>query len=533
MPAGRLPGDRTRSQVRVLRATFPSVSTVTAGLRQSLLATVVALGGGMTLIHASAFAATPEERTLSAGTPADADPKPEWLIVNGTAITVRQAPWQTYVRSTIGSRTSACGGSIYDATHVITAAHCVFTDENLPRPPDSFSVTAGLSNLQTAAPGDAPQTRAVTAVRSHPLFDPVVGPGSPDDVAVLQLATPLTLGVPTAQPIAVSRGGSPVQGSIAGITGFGRQVPGEAPNGQLYGMNAGLIDPRRCGGPSNALFLCSTSATASACQGDSGGPMTIGSPASLVGVLSFGPNACRPGSVNGYTNATAREISDFIAGSDNPPLAPRGGTDVSARGIFRVGDTVTCSPGSWSNNPTFAYAFVSPGTGTALQFGPSPSYRFKPGDVGRTVACQVAATTVGGTGIARTETSPPIAAPPPAPRLALSIKPSKRRIRSGGSVSFAIRVSNRGTATASRVVVCDRPGRGLAFRGTPRGARRSKGRACWRIRSLRPKSGRALRVRMRARHTNRTRTRTNTVVARAGNARQLRRATARVVVRGA
>ncbi len=488
-----------------------------------------------TFVHSTALAAPGEEGTLPPRTLGYADQKPERLIVNGTAISIRQAPWQTYVESTIGSRTSACGGSIYDATHVITAAHCVFTDANLPRPPASFTVVAGVSNVETPAPGDAPQTRAVAAVRSHPLFNPVAGPGSPDDVAVLQLATPLNLGIPTAQAIRLATGGSPAQGTLAGITGFGRQVPGQQPNGQLYGVFTNVTNPLICGGPNNALFLCVTAVTTSACQGDSGGPMTVGSPASLVGVLSFGPNACGPGSVNGYVNVTAPEIAQFIAGNANPPLAPRGGSDITARGIFQVGQALTCSPGTWSNNPTFTYTFVNESTRVALQSGPSPSYHFRQADLGQTVACLVTATTAGGTGISLTEASPPIAAappPPPKPRLTVAVKPSKRTIRPGGSVSFAIRVSNRGSATARRVSVCDRPGRGLVFRGTPRRARRSKGRVCWRISSLRVRSGRTLRVRLRARRTNRSQVVTNTVAARAKNATRVQ-ATARIVVRGA
>jgi trypsin len=468
------------------------------------------------------------------------DVKRERSVVNGAPISIQQAPWQVYVETTLGSSTSACGGSILDADTVITAAHCIFDASGVARAPATFDVAAGVSNLNAPAAGDQPQVVGVTSIRVHPGYNSVAGAGSPDDVATLQLDAPLVLGRPTAQSIPLS-GVAPAIGSMASLTGFGQQDPNAQSNGQLYGLDTTVNNPLTCGGPANALYVCIVSATGSACRGDSGGPMTQN--ATLIGVASFvtGPDVnsiCRAGSLNGYTNVTAGEINAFIQGNDAPPPAPRGGEDVSGQGSFRSGGTLTCSPGTWSNNPTFTYTIIDTRNGQVLQSGPSPTYRFTDADVGRTVACQVSATTPGGTGIALTEASPaiqagPKKAQPKRPRLAVSMTAGRLTVRSGGRVSFAIRVSNRGGARARRVVVCDTPGRGLVFTRVPRSAQRSNGRVCWRISSLSAKSSRTMRITLRATRASRTRTVINRVSAQARNATTLRRDAVGVRVRGA
>jgi hypothetical protein len=523
-------------------------------IHRTALAAAVALTGLLCALSPAASAASPaSEQTLGR---AQLTPSP--AIVNGTPISVQQAPWQTYVVSSTGSTSVACGGSIFDATHVITAAHCVFDDAHNLRPAASFSVAAGISNFRAAAPGDVPQVVRVSAVRAHPLYLPAgTSPTSVsvDDVAVLELATPLTLGVPTAQAIALGMAPSPAEGTAASLTGFGRQVAGGTPDGQLYGVGTGVVNPMTCGGANNAIVLCVSSTTGSACQGDSGGPMTVGAPAVLVGVASFvtlsgAGGECGIASLNGYTNVTAPEIGAFIAGDDTPPLAPRGGNDIQLAGFFQVGRTVTCSAGTWSNAPAIAFAFRDAVSGAVLQSGPSGTYTFTPADLGRSVACHVTASTAGGTGISQTRASPPIVPgvtppappkPPPAPpkpapklhpRLAVSVTLAKQAIKSGATVRIAIRVSNRGGAAAKRLLVCNAPGRGLVFGHTPKGAERSHGRACWTIASLRAHSGRTLRGSLRATRSDLTRTVTVKATARARNV-ALRSDTARIVVRAA
>src|SRR4029453_4122975 len=106
-------------------------------------------------------------------------------------------------------------GSVRDATHVITAAHCV-EDVSTRQvvPADALDVLAGTANLDAGG-----QRRAVAAITVHPDFDPnwmtsdpplppPATPPPPDfapngmtyDAALPPLAEPLTLDA-TVQPV--------------------------------------------------------------------------------------------------------------------------------------------------------------------------------------------------------------------------------------------------------------------------------------------------------------------------------------------
>ncbi|MBB4663828.1 serine protease [Conexibacter arvalis] len=487
-----------------------------------------------------ASAASASDGTLRLGPQQPIGKKP--AIVGGTAIPVTQAPWQVYVRSDLdGGRTYACGGSIVDATHVVTAGHCVYDPTTATRVGTAaLTVVAGISNVN--APESTRQERGVAAIRVHPGYRYTADNGgvAPDDVAVLALSAPLDLRGPAVRAIAlVGSGAYPALGTVATITGFGRQAAGVAPDGGLYAVGTTIGDPLLCGGADNAVVDCVASQVGSACEGDSGGPLTIAG--ALAGVASFvtttGPTGtCGVGSWNGYTNLAAPEIRAFVLGDDDPPIAPRGGSDVSAVGVFQAGGTMTCSPGTWSGAPTFAYTFLDTRNGEVLQSGPSAAYAFGDGDVGRTVACQPAATNAGGTGITRTAASPAIAARPsqpapqprPAPQpsrpaarrpaLRLSVNASAKRARPGATVRHAITVANRGRAAATRVVVCSAPGRGLAFRKLPSAATRSRGRACWSLRTVGAGGRRTVRVTLRVARSARPAVARNAVSVRSANA---------------
>jgi uncharacterized repeat protein (TIGR01451 family) len=67
-----------------------------------------------------------------------------------------------------------------------------------------------------------------------------------------------------------------------------------------------------------------------------------------------------------------------------------------------------------------------------------------------------------------------------APRLVVRKTASHSRAGVGETVTYRLRVTNRGPGRASGVVLCDRPGSGLALRRAPGGRRSGRG-SCWRI----------------------------------------------------
>ena len=132
-------------------------------------------------------------------------------IVGGTRIAVTSVPWQVYVA--VGSNL-ACGGSVLDARHVLTAAHCVVPEgQGTPRPASDFTVWAGYDNLTAATTPAGSQQAGVTALRVHPYYEER---SKADDVAVLMLGSALSFG-PRIQPIALAPvGGAPAPGRRSG-----------------------------------------------------------------------------------------------------------------------------------------------------------------------------------------------------------------------------------------------------------------------------------------------------------------------------
>ena len=112
----------------------------------------------------------------------------EKRIIGGSTVSIANHPYQVKVE-TLGL--GDCGGSIRDATHVITAAHCVVEDEAyFPFIVDPADVTVGY--------GDTDQTqldiRDVSRVSVHPRYlRDDLGPFE-FDVAVLTLDAPITFG---------------------------------------------------------------------------------------------------------------------------------------------------------------------------------------------------------------------------------------------------------------------------------------------------------------------------------------------------
>jgi hypothetical protein len=369
---------------------------------------------------------------LRAGTP-----RAHVAIVGGSKISVELAPWQVEVVAFTTVEVDGkeelvvlyCGGSILDETHVLTAGHCVFNPETRERiPADQIVVLAGASDFKKIETTD--QETIATEVRVHPyyVFNPEATHATPDDVAVLKLEKSLNVSLPTAKTIAPAVSGTLLrEGTQVSLTGFGEQsYSPEEFNGELYSIGMTLVYSRECGGEADALFLCASTPSGSPCLGDSGSGLTLpGSPATLIGVTDtvqvIDGQPCRDGAGGGFANVMAPEIRDFIEGSETPPRAPQGGGAV-IRGVTKVGDSLTCEPGNWSNDPTFTYSFIDSSNGQVLQQGSSSTYALTAVDVGRTILCEVQAANAGGTGVGRTPALSAIEATLPPPGLIEALK---------------------------------------------------------------------------------------------------------------
>ena len=81
----------------------------------------------------------------------------------------------------------------------------------------------------------------------------------------------------------------------------------------------------------------------------------------------------------------------------------------------RTGDTLTCDPGTWSNSPSFAFAWLR--DGTPITGATANTYVVTAADVGRSIVCRVTASNSGGSASADsnavTPTAPPQTPAPP------------------------------------------------------------------------------------------------------------------------
>jgi hypothetical protein len=329
-------------------------------------------------------------------------------VVDGSPIAIAQAPWQVEVLAKFESgATNACGGTIIDEFHVVTAGYCAYDLESGQRlAPTALVVVGGTAHMSAEEIKENPevQARFVSVVRVHPMFKFSEGPGTPDDVAVLTLETPLSLDA-SVQAVQLAAA-TPGVGAGVRLTGFGQQAPNREADSFLYSLNMTTQYSRRCGGDEDAVFICASAPGGSGCLGDSGSGLTSEETSELVGVLDtvavVSGEECAPGADNAFINLTAPEIRDFIEGSENPPQAPRGGSAIEERGVPRVGNALTCEPGSWTGSPSYAFIFIDSANGQTLQDTSSPTYQLTEADIGRTIYCEVQAVNAGGTGVVRT-----------------------------------------------------------------------------------------------------------------------------------
>ena len=431
---------------------------------------------------------------------------------------------------------SGCSGVILSATEVLTAGHCAFDPVNQQLlPMGDMTVIAGVSNFDAPTRTDHAQAVSVASVNVHPDFDDQTDLPEPgDDVAVLHLAQPLVLSdAPdtTAEAIGLAPAGvSPTEGEAVNVYGFGLENPLDyatafGATGPLNSLRMTLMYTPYCQtSDTSALFLCGTSPAGSVCESDSGGPVTTTtSPPLLVGIVSAfyataGVGPCRANDSSQFTNLTAPEVQSFITGDSDPPLAPRGGPgisytvpDVAAGTAPAVGQTMTCSAGTWSNNPTITYEFIADSTGIGAgadtasgvvrQSGASPDYTFSTADIGERIFCLVLAGNAGGTGSADTVETPAIAATPGTPASATapttpndivpvrvaSTQPELRvvvpfpRVAPGGVVALRV-ILGDGAAALPRTRVCVTAPRNASL-VIASGAKVHGRRACWSVRA--------------------------------------------------
>jgi secreted trypsin-like serine protease len=385
-------------------------------------------------------------------------------VVGGTTVTITTYPFQVALWApTAGAPADGqfCGGTILDATHVATAAHCVFDDAGgQTTPAGEIHVLAGTAHLRSSAEAAYPGTVrdvAAAAVSFDPRYDPVT---ADYDAAVVALSQPLWTGatpnrdgstsiapvglITAAQEPSIAAAGSPVT-----VSGWGDVNPEPASGTpspsypqDLHAVTIPVVSAATCagqyGGGITARMLCAGQAGKDACFGDSGGPLVAHTggvaPADdvLAGIVSFGLGCAQAPYPGVYTRVAEATIGAFIA--SNPPAAPRTADVPTLSGTAEAGHTLTCAPGAWSGSPTLSYRFLrDEGSGSVALTAASAraTYVVAPADAGTDVFCEVRGSNAGGYALAFSSdvtvgpaSTTPTPTPPPAPAGHASPPPS-------------------------------------------------------------------------------------------------------------
>jgi secreted trypsin-like serine protease len=210
-----------------------------------------------------------------------------------------------------------CGGSIYKANWIVTAAHCV-TDTQ----PENIAITAGTNKLDPGTPRYNVQRIIVHKGYSVDTSD--------NDIALLELRDPLPIS-PKAQTIAIlataDEPGALQDGHEVVVTGWGATREGGAVVRNLRFVKIPVLDRAICNQPTkyngqitnNMVCAGQLSGGTDSCQGDSGGPLASGMDASrkLAGIVSWGEGCARPNKVGVYTRAA--KYSAWVSSCTDEP----------------------------------------------------------------------------------------------------------------------------------------------------------------------------------------------------------------------
>ncbi len=233
--------------------------------------------------------------------------KPRLRIVGGTSVSIRDYPWQVF----ISTGDYLCGGTIIADKWVITAAHCLYDEDNNRIPDEDISFLAGTNRPFREDPDGVQYDISYAVI--HEDYNP---DDFGNDLALLR--TKEVIEHEFVRPInliteeEVEQGISD-PGAEAIITGWGLtsldplRFPDNLQRLKLPIVTDELAQVVWGPLPENVLMAGYINGSGDACSGDSGGPLIVqsGNEYKLAGITSWGSSDCN--SIGGYVR-----LSNFL-----------------------------------------------------------------------------------------------------------------------------------------------------------------------------------------------------------------------------
>jgi secreted trypsin-like serine protease len=286
-------------------------------------------------------------------------------IVGGAPADPGEWPWQVALigGSYVGTNyriAHFCGGSLVSSQWVLTAAHCVYdADAGSVISPSALDVVAGVHDLANSS---GSQRRDVVQIVVHPSYNDTT---LVNDIALLKLATPVTLGGSGASRTAVvplvSSGVGTLVDVSSWVTGWGDtesipQYPNELQEVQVP-IISNIVCSQSYGGILDSM-LCAGYAEGGqdACYGDSGGPLvvSVNGQWQQAGIVSSGYDCAEPNYYGIYTR-----VSSFVDWVDDY-VKP----DLAVTSIV-IEPPVADDPFIYANDDVFVYMYVKNLSGIA------------------------------------------------------------------------------------------------------------------------------------------------------------------------
>ncbi|XP_039481531.1 trypsin beta [Drosophila santomea] len=203
-------------------------------------------------------------------------PQLDGRIVGGSATTISSFPWQISLQR---SGSHSCGGSIYSANIIVTAAHCLQSVSA-----SSLKIRAGSSYWSSGG-----VVISVSSFKNHEGYNANT---MVNDIAVIRLSSALSFSS-TIKAISLASS-NPANGAAASVSGWGTESSGSSSiPSQLRYVSVKIVSQSQCasstygyGSQIKGSMICAYASGKDSCQGDSGGPLVSGGV--LVGVVSWG-----------------------------------------------------------------------------------------------------------------------------------------------------------------------------------------------------------------------------------------------------